>query len=138
MIDSILQLKDLAVATRTRKLSDRLMQEANSIYKALNIDFEIRWFTMFYLLSYCEKPMSILDIASSLGVTHPAVNQMAQEMLDRDLIYASMDSCDRRKRLLALSEKGRQLLPILEIIWKHKIASIKGVLVAIFWIALII
>ena len=54
-----------------------------------------------------------------LGLSHPAINQVAAQLLSRGLIRQRKDSSDERKRLLYLSEKGRQLIKELEPVWNH-------------------
>jgi DNA-binding MarR family transcriptional regulator/predicted GNAT family N-acyltransferase len=115
-MDFISELGQLALASRLRRLSDRLMGDVASIYKAQNIDFEARWFPIFYLLSR-NSSLSILDIAKSLSITHPAVNQIAADIIEKGLISSLEDKDDKRKRLLQLTEKGKLLIPALERIW---------------------
>ena len=47
----IRQLGYIALGTRFRIITDRLMQDADKVYKKLGIDFEPRWFTVFYLIN---------------------------------------------------------------------------------------
>lgn len=118
-MDFISQLKELAIGSRLKRLSDRLFQDAVLIYKSLNIDFESRWFSIFRLLMTVKSPLSILDIAKALRITHPAVNQIAGEMIERGIVYEVDDPTDRRKRLIGLTEKGLTMVPQLEKVWQQ-------------------
>lgn len=111
------KLGALAFASRLRILSDKLSQDVGRIYKHQNLDFEPKWFLVFYQLTL-KSPMSITEIAENIGKTHPAVNQIASEMLKAGIILASEDEKDKRKRLLSLSEKGNRLLIDLKPIWE--------------------
>lgn len=113
----IKQLGEVAFGTRLRLLTDRFIQDGDKIYKSLNIDFEPRWFTMFYLLSK-RSPLSITEITSELGYTQPAVTQIANILIKKGLIKIVKHREDTRKKMLALSLKGQQMLPELEPIWK--------------------
>lgn len=110
------ELGPLALGSRLRCLTERLTQDVSHIYRALDIDFEPRWFSIFYLLSQ-KAPLGVVDIARILNVSHPAVNQLAGEMIDHGLVQAMKDKNDKRKRLLTLTEKGQALLPASREIW---------------------
>ncbi|MGB8657558.1 MAG: bifunctional helix-turn-helix transcriptional regulator/GNAT family N-acetyltransferase [Candidatus Zixiibacteriota bacterium] len=116
-MDLIRQLGPLALASRLKRLSDRLMRDGYRIYREQGLDFEPRWFTVFYLLSR-KSPMAITQIARQLHVTHPAVNQVAGAMEKAGLIASRRDKTDERKRLLSLSASGKELAAKLKPIWK--------------------
>jgi len=107
-MDYLVELGGLALGSRLRRLSERMSQEVASIYAQQNIKFDPRWFPVFHLIAN-RKEASIVEIARAIGITHPAVNQIAQEMLAADVIVAAADSNDKRKRILSLSRKGQKL-----------------------------
>lgn len=107
-MDYLEELGGLALGSRLRRLSDRISQEVASIYAAQNIEFDPRWFPIFHLLA-SKKEASIVEIAKAIGVTHPAVNQIAQELLSGGMIVAESDAKDKRKRILSLSKRGQKL-----------------------------
>jgi DNA-binding MarR family transcriptional regulator/N-acetylglutamate synthase-like GNAT family acetyltransferase len=107
--DILLQLGELALATRLRRLADRLSQDVGSIYKEEGFDFDPRWFALLRLLEE-EKSCSIVDISLSLGITHPAVVQVSDELYKKGLIHTIKDKKDKRRRILSLSDKGKKLL----------------------------
>lgn len=116
-MDFLTQIGPLALASRLRRLADRLGQDVVLLYKELNIDFEPRWFPVFYLLSKSKEPVGVVDIAKMLGVSHPAVNQIAGEMIQQGLVEASKDVFDKRRRLLALTDRAYAMLPELQVTW---------------------
>lgn len=126
-MDFLIQIGPLALPSRLRRLADRMTQDITLLYKELNIDFEPRWFPIFCLLN-CKSPMGVVDIARLLGVSHPAVNQIAGEMIEMGLIDALKDETDKRKRLLSLSDKGRAMTPVLEDAWERIQWTMKGLL----------
>ncbi|MDJ0625245.1 MAG: helix-turn-helix domain-containing protein [Candidatus Caenarcaniphilales bacterium] len=115
-MDLLKEMEELAFASRLKRLSDRLMQDVAQLYKAYEIDFESRWFPIFYLLKDGES-RSIVDIAKEIGVSHPAVNQLSNEMLERGLIISEKNQKDKRKRFLRISKKGQSVITQLEILW---------------------
>lgn len=128
-MDIIKQLGELALASRLRRLSDRLTQEVAAVYKSQDIDFEPRWFPAFYCLVQNET-MSIMDMAKALGITHPAVNQIAGEMIKSGLVASNKCTNDKRKRLLMLTEQGRAMLPQLQTVWRDIELSARDLITA--------
>jgi DNA-binding MarR family transcriptional regulator len=61
--------------------------------------------------------MSVTAIADALGLTHPAVNQIATQMARRGLLTSRKDKDDERRRLLSLTPKGRQTVKKLQPLW---------------------
>ncbi|HPC11967.1 MAG TPA: GNAT family N-acetyltransferase, partial [candidate division Zixibacteria bacterium] len=49
-MDVIEQLGSLALATRLRRLADRLQRDVSQVYRELNVEFEARWFAVVYYL----------------------------------------------------------------------------------------
>jgi GNAT superfamily N-acetyltransferase/DNA-binding MarR family transcriptional regulator len=117
-MDLIRELGELAFASRLRRLSERLMRDVASVYAEEKVPFEPRWFPVLFLLRG-RPPMAVTEIAATLGVTHPAVNQIAAAMARKGLLVSSKDRRDDRRRLLGLSARGRTLGNRLEPVWKE-------------------
>src|SRR5689334_4252408 len=115
-MDLIRELGPLALASRLRRISDRIMADGGRIYASQGIRFEPRWFPMFYLLQD-RPPMPLTEIARALGLTHPAVNQIAADLVEEGFLTSISEKTDKRKRLLSLTAKGKALLPGLRPIW---------------------
>lgn len=110
------EVGELAIGSRLRRLSDQMMRDGAGIYQLLHLDFEPRWFPVFYLLSQ-RSPLGVMEIAKALDVSHPSVIQTVREMQKRGLITAVDDENDKRKRLLQLSERGWDFLPKMQPLW---------------------
>lgn len=107
----------LAVASRLKRLGDCLIQDVRLVYHEAGQAFEPRWFLVFYQLSQAS-PMSITAIAESVGISHPAVNQLAAEMESAGLLTSGPDARDGRKRCLALTPRGQQVAESLQSVWR--------------------
>jgi len=116
--DLIQELGELAFASRLRRLTERLLRDASRIYKALDHDFEARWFGLFYALTV-RPSMSVTALARTLGLTHPAVNQLARELIARRLVASRRDAKDDRRRLLCLTAKGSEAGAALRPVWEE-------------------
>lgn len=117
-MDLIRELRELAFATRLRRLSDRLMRDVSGLYAAEGFGFEARWFPVLYRLRD-SQPLPVTRIARDLGITHPAVNQIAGAMARHGLLEEARDANDERKRLLSLSDRGRSLAADLDPLWEE-------------------
>ena len=126
-MDYLYELGGLGLGSRLKRLSDRLGQEVTKIYKEEGIDFEPRWFPVFRFIADSGS-MAITDIALAVGITHPAVNQIAQELSESGLITASSDKNDKRKRLLSLSVKGKRVHTSIQSTWKAIHASVSDLM----------
>ncbi len=112
-------LGELAIATRLKRLSERLSQDVSKIYRESDVDFEAKWYLVLELLNR-EKLLAITEISESLELSHAAVVQFVDQLVDRKLIKTSADKKDARKRMISLSPGGKkvllQLQPILHVI----------------------
>ncbi|MFH2049528.1 MAG: bifunctional helix-turn-helix transcriptional regulator/GNAT family N-acetyltransferase [bacterium] len=115
-MDLIKQLGPLAFASRLKRLGEKLQKDVSKIYKDQSIEFEARWFPVLYALK-SKKCMSVTAMAKTLGLTHPAINQVAGIMTRRGLLESIKDKDDDRRRLLSLTQKGKETIKILEPIW---------------------
>ena len=126
-MDIITELGALALGSRLKRLSDSIMKEGLEIYNNSGIDFQPKWFPLYYLLSQTQSK-GIMEIAEKLNITHPAVIQIAKEMEKKGWIESEKSENDARKRILKLSQKGLEQLPILQDLWQSLQTSIEEIL----------
>jgi len=116
-MDTVKRLKVLALATRLRRLSDRLSKDINILYKKMNVDFEAKWFAFMFTLNQ-KSPQSVTELADNLGITHTAVNQFASELMKKGYVNSVKGKTDERIRLIDITRKGDELIRTLTPIWK--------------------
>lgn len=113
------ELEELALATRLKRLGERLSADVSQVYKESALDFEARWYLVLELLSR-QKQLGITEIAAMLQLTHPAVVQFVDQMTENGLIKTAPDRKDARRRLVSLTPAGKQMhkkiAPLLEVI----------------------
>ncbi|MBD2751297.1 bifunctional helix-turn-helix transcriptional regulator/GNAT family N-acetyltransferase [Spirosoma validum] len=115
-MDFMAEMAELALASRLRRLSDLYWQAVTTTYRQSGLDFDVRWATVFVLIAR-QGPVAVMEIAERLGVTHPAVIQVINELEKQGLVISAKSERDGRKRLLTLSEKGKDMLPKLQPVW---------------------
>lgn len=118
MPELIAELGELAFASRLKRLSERLMEDVSQVYRDCGVDFEPKWFLIFYQLGQAG-PQSVTGLAQQIGVTHPAVNQAAAELIRSGMLSSHTDKSDKRKRILSLSPKGRDRYEQLKPVWQQ-------------------
>jgi len=123
-MDFIKDIGYLAIASRLKRLTDRLLHGGSQVYRALRLDFEPRGFPLFYLLYTRDAPLSILEAAGLLRISHPAVIQTARMLGRRGLVKSTQDKNDRRKRLLVLTPKGRLQAAALQPVWDCFVSAV--------------
>lgn len=117
-MDIISELGEMAFATRLKRLGERLAKDVSLLYHKLNIDFEARWFAIFYSLKR-ESPLTVTGLAESLGVSHTAVRQLLNEMARKDLVTWSKGKADKRYQLVHLTKKGNDIYQKLSPVWQE-------------------
>ncbi|HXL55884.1 MAG TPA: MarR family transcriptional regulator, partial [Chitinophagaceae bacterium] len=111
MNDNIIStLGALAIGARMRRLTDVFSRDVAIIYKEHHLDFEAKYFVLFYLVAR-RNGVGIMEIADELSLTHPAIIHLAKELEGKGYIESVKCSDDSRKRLLRLSKKGKASLP---------------------------
>lgn len=100
----------MALGSRLRKLSDTITENATKIYEMYGVDIEPRWFPVFFMLSHNER-MGITEIAERIDQTHASVSQVIKQMKKKGLITEVKDRKDGRRNVVALSDKGRNIIP---------------------------
>lgn len=120
------ELEELALATRLRRLADRLQDDVSKVYEEHAVAVRSRWFPLLASLDR-EAPRSIADLSRDLGLTHTAVIQIAAAMTRAGLVNSSSDHEDRRRRLLRLTPGGERATARLRPLWgeiRHATAEI--------------
>lgn len=116
-MDIIQQLGGLSLASRLRRLSEWLMSDVSRIYDEQKVEFQARWFPVMYLLSM-KSPQAVTDAAKQLKLSHPAINQISNQMAKAGLLESYQDEADKRKRLLQLSSEGKRTVEKLRPLWE--------------------
>ncbi|HAB55400.1 MAG TPA: hypothetical protein DCE61_03240 [Cellvibrionales bacterium] len=109
--------RELALATRLKRLSEHLYNTVDDIYQELGCEIESRWFPVVFLLSQ-NSPMGISEIAGHLNHTHPAISQISRMLEEHKWIESIPDQSDSRRRLLQLSAYGKEQVETLKPVWQ--------------------
>lgn len=97
----------LAIESRLRRLTDRLLADDAKMYKLFGLDFRPKWFPLFATLMD-DCPHTVTSIARDTGLSHSSISVMAKEMQRHGMIEANPSQRDARSTELKLTELGRE------------------------------
>jgi DNA-binding MarR family transcriptional regulator len=115
-MDFVKTLGALTLAHRFYRMMNRLLEAHETVYASLDLPIKARWISTLLML-HEHGPLGVTDIAERLVLTHPAVNQLAQDIAAAGLITDAKDKDDGRRRLLRLTPKAGELMPTLKRVW---------------------
>lgn len=118
-------LGEVALGSRLKRLSDKVMSDAARIYKFTGHEMQPKWFTLMSLLKD-KKHVSVVEAAQYLGLTQPCISQFSREMDKAGLIRFNSDPNDLRRKIMSLSKKGiknfKKMQPVRKAVRKSAIA----------------
>ena len=115
--DLMAELGELALVSRLRRTADALWEETATLYADLGIDFQPRWFTVFYAIGHSDY-LSISEVAGMVGLTAQGVGKIVDELVAAGLVREQTDPNDSRVRRVVLSRRGQSTLEQLDPVWQ--------------------
>jgi len=109
-------LRELAIGSRLKALSDYFYQAVDEVYRSCGAGIESRWFPVLRYL-HDVGPTTVTEVASAIGQTHSAVSQLADRLVEADMVMRQRDPRDARRSVLALTEAGERALGALGPVW---------------------
>jgi len=115
--DIIHEMGYVALATRLKRISDKMTYSTRLMYKKLNIDIEPNWYLVLILVEKTPN-ISVMEIAKNLNFTHQSVIAITTKMVNRDYLQISKGIEDKRKTIFNLTSKSIEILPEISEIWE--------------------
>lgn len=94
------------------QLNGLLIQEGDKLTKDLKLT-SARW-KILGALSLATKPMTVSNIAKTMGQTRQAVQRLANEMENDGFLHYENNPNDKRAKILKLKPKGKKHFELLE------------------------
>ena len=116
-IDFLNELKELALGSRLKRLTERLQTQAAQIYKSYGLDIQPKWFTLLALLDK-RANITIVEASEALGLSQPALTQFSKQLEEQGLVLIAVSSNDSRKREVMLTAKGKSQINLMRPIWQ--------------------
>jgi len=95
----------VAIGSRLRMLVDKITENSADIYKLYGIDFKLKWFPVFFVLTD-GNAKTVMAIANEIGQTHPSVSYSLKEMHAAGIVEDLKDEPDKRRNMMQLTQKG--------------------------------
>jgi DNA-binding MarR family transcriptional regulator len=105
--DYLDELAELALGSRLKRLSEKMLSDAANVYREFGIDAQPKWFTLLALL-HDKKHVNVVEAAELLGLSQPAISQFSRQLADKGLVNVSISKEDSRRKVLSLSKKGKE------------------------------
>lgn len=109
-------LRELALGSRLKALSDHFYQAVDEVYRACDAGIESRWFPVLRFLRDVG-PTTVTDVAVAIGQTHSAVSQLADRLVEAGMVVRQRDPQDGRRSVLSLTDAGERALGALGPVW---------------------
>jgi MarR family transcriptional repressor of mepA len=114
-MDVLKSLGVSAIAARLSVLAERYFEEVQTIYRAIDADFDPRNYLLFRCLS--QHPYTVGALAEESNCTHARTSQKLTELEKQNLVERFEDEEDKRKSVYRLSLKGKQVVEKLKPVW---------------------
>ncbi|WP_420602193.1 GNAT family N-acetyltransferase [Flagellimonas sp.] len=114
--DFLPTLKHLGFTARIKRLNEKIVSSTVEHYTNLNLDIEPNWHVIFLLLKQKGK-LTVTEIASTLGFSHPAMIKITRKMKDKGYLESHKDAKDGRRTYIQISKKGKKAFPLFEEEW---------------------
>jgi DNA-binding MarR family transcriptional regulator len=114
--DYISELGALALASRLRRLLQRLHTDGERVYQTLNIDFKPKWFPALHLL-LDRSSLTLTEMSRLMCISHPSMIETVDELVSAGLVKSRKSDLDGRIRELSLTTKGQRLCIKLQPVW---------------------
>lgn len=118
---------DILFGVKLKKISESISSQIAKLLIQQNVEFEPRALPVLLVLKE-KKSVNINEIAAILGMTHPAIVQIANHLNKVGFIKHNKSTIDKRITLLELTEKGTGNLTLLEPLIVGIRATIKSII----------
>jgi len=115
-MDALKGFGELGLGSRLKRLSEQMMKETQVVYDHFNIDFDPYLFPVFKIIANCDN-ITNAQIVEKLQISQPAITQFVNKLIKKELVSINYDYKDKRKKNIALSDKGKHLLLVIKPIW---------------------
>lgn len=114
--DFLNELGELALASRLKRLAERMHADVAGTYAHFDINTQPKWFPLIALLDK-KQSISVVQASNLLGISQPAISQFCKQLSAKGLVTISVAKNDSRKRLIALSDNGKAQVEKMRPMW---------------------
>ena len=116
----------MAIGSRLRLLTGKVTDDSAELYKLYDFELVPKWFPVFFVLSE-GAALPITEIALQIGHTQPSVTKIVKEMTKGGLVRTGLKSSDKRRNLVGLTSKGKQLAEKIKLQYQDVEAAVEQI-----------
>lgn len=107
--DVVREMGYLTLGSRFRRVGERLQSEVQRVLDDLDVPVQS---SQFPALAAIDRlgPLTVGDLAEAIGITQPGATRVMTQLSEIGLFDVRQSSEDQRRRLISLTDKGRQLV----------------------------
>jgi len=117
----------MALGSRLRLMTARITDDAAKVYELYSVEFAPKWFPVFFVLAE-DGGKTITEIAGEIGHSQPSVSKIVRELITAGLAQENMESPDKRRNIVALTEKGVEISALMKIQYADVDAAIESII----------
>lgn len=107
--DIVKSLGFLAMGTRMKRIGERLQADTQVLMETMELPVGPGQCPMLAAIDMLG-PLTIGEIAEALGITQPAITRSVNQLAELDYLTVRSAEDDQRRRIVDLTEEGRQLV----------------------------
>lgn len=110
MVDDVVrELGYLTLGSRFRRIGERLQSEVQQVLDELGLPVQS---SQLPALAAVDRlgPLTVGELAEAVGITQPGATRLMTQLSESGLVDVRQSSEDQRRRLISLTDKGRQLV----------------------------
>ncbi len=123
-MDHLKGIGEIGIGSRLKRLSDYMMKETQIVYDTFNVDFDPYLFPTLQIIKH-KKEVTNTEINQRLKTSQPATTQAINKLEKKGLIILKTHANDKRKKIISLSEKGKDFIHNVTPLWKSMEFTIK-------------
>ncbi len=110
MVEDIVRtLGFLCLGSRLKRIGERLQADTQLVLNELEVPLQSSQYPVLAALDRVG-PLTVGELARSLGITQPAVTRTLSHLTDLALVESRQSEDDQRQRVVALTATGRRLV----------------------------
>ena len=122
--DIVRSLGFLCLGSRLKRIGERLQADTQLVLNELGVPLQSSQYPFLAALDRVG-PLTVGELARSLGITQPAVTRTLSHLADLDLVESRQSADDQRQRVVALTAAGRRLVARAKRdVWPHIEAAV--------------
>lgn len=107
--DIVRALGFLCLGSRFRRIGERLQADTQQIMEEFGITIQVGQYPFLAAVAR-NGPLTIGELAETVGISQPGATRTLAQLIDLGLVEARASDEDQRRKLMSLTDRGRELV----------------------------